>query len=67
MGQDFLDIQHFISNNCTVAPLEADPGGVIFTSGSDLQDIWILLLRASEITANLYCNCVYLYWGGCVI
>ena len=22
---------------------------------------------ASEITANLYCNCEYLYWEGCVI
>ena len=25
------------------------------------------LLGASEITANLYCNCVHLYWEGCVI
>ena len=25
------------------------------------------LLGASEITANPYCNCVYLYWEGCVI
>ena len=25
------------------------------------------VLGASEITANLYCNCLYLYWEGCVI
>ena len=25
------------------------------------------LLGALEITANLYCNCVQLYWEGCVI
>ena len=25
------------------------------------------ILGASEITANLCCNCVYLYWEGCVI
>ena len=25
------------------------------------------LLGASEVTANLYCNCVRLYWEGCVI
>ena len=25
------------------------------------------LLVASEITANLYCNCVHLYWESCVI
>ena len=24
-------------------------------------------LGAPDITANLYCNCVYLYWEGCVI
>ena len=27
----------------------------------------IYILGASEITANLYCNCVYLYWKGCMI
>ena len=27
----------------------------------------IEILGASEITANLYCICVYLYWEGCVI
>ena len=26
-----------------------------------------MVLGASEITANLYCNFVYLYWEGCVI
>ena len=26
-----------------------------------------LVLSASEITANLYCNRVYLYWEGCAI
>ena len=26
-----------------------------------------MLLGASEITAHLYCNCVYLYWKGFVI
>ena len=25
------------------------------------------VLGASEITANLYCNCVDLYWESCVI
>ena len=25
------------------------------------------VLGASEITANLYCKCVYLYWEGCLI
>ena len=25
------------------------------------------ILGASEITAKVYCNCVHLYWGGCVI
>ena len=25
------------------------------------------ILGASEITADLYCNCVHLYWEGCVI
>ena len=24
-------------------------------------------MGASEITANPYCNCVYLYWEGCAI
>ena len=24
-----------------------------------------IMYTASEITANLYCNCVYLYWEGC--
>ena len=27
----------------------------------------IQVMGASEITANLYCNCVYLYWEGCVV
>ena len=27
----------------------------------------VMVLGASEITANLYCNCVDLYWEGCVI
>ena len=26
-----------------------------------------IVLGASEITANLYCKCVYLYWEGCGI
>ena len=26
-----------------------------------------IILGAPEITANLYCNFVYLYWEGCVI
>ena len=26
-----------------------------------------MILGASEVTANLYCNFVYLYWEGCVI
>ena len=26
-----------------------------------------LILSASEIAANLHCNCVHLYWEGCVI
>ena len=25
------------------------------------------ILGVSEVTANLYCNCVHLYWEGCVI
>ena len=25
------------------------------------------ILGASEINANIYCNCVHLYWEGCVI
>ena len=25
------------------------------------------VLGASEVTANLYCNCVHLHWEGCVI
>ena len=25
------------------------------------------LLGASKVTANLYCNCVHLYWEGCLI
>ena len=29
--------------------------------------IIVNILGASEITANLYCNCVHLYWEGCVI
>ena len=31
------------------------------------SEITPLVLGASEITANLYCNCVHLYWEGCVI
>ena len=27
----------------------------------------LFTLGASEITANLYCDCLYLYWEGCVI
>ena len=34
---------------------------------SHLLTIWIEILGASEITANLYCNCVHLRWEGCVI
>ena len=25
------------------------------------------VLGASKFNANLYCNCVYLYWEGCVM
>ena len=32
-----------------------------------LKIVGITLLGASEITANLYWNCVHLYWEGCVI
>ena len=34
--------------------------------GANKVRIWYIL-GASEITANLYCNCVHLYWEGCVI
>ena len=26
-----------------------------------------MVMVASEITANVYCNCVHIYWEGCVI
>ena len=32
-----------------------------------LMSILIEILGALEVTANLYCNCVHLYWEGCVI
>ena len=27
----------------------------------------MLVLGASEITGNLCCNCIHLYWKGCVV
>ena len=41
------------------------------TLGKDLarankEMIYMYILGASEFTANLYCNCVHLYWEGWV-
>ena len=36
-------------------------------SGSTIRIHIANILDVSEITANLYCNCVHLYWEGCEI
>ena len=42
----------------------------VFVRLRDFQYIFAVtyetLLGVSEVTANLYCKCVYLYWEGCV-
>ena len=41
------------------------PKRIIYLSLS--LSVYIHILGAPEITANIYFNCLYLYWEGCVI
>ena len=53
----------------TAAPVATTTGRVVHTTSPSPYSPAVMytgteysLLGASEITANLYCNCVYLYW-----
>ena len=52
--------------DCRTPPKNMKQIRCIFLNVSNLTD-FIDKLGASEVTANLYCNCVHLYWEGCVI
>ena len=61
-------MRSFLTQSVTISYLRYFPerkreGRIYFKTA---QIIGHFLLGASEITANLYCNYIYLYWEGCV-